>query len=71
MLKSRVIPTILWNKESLVKTKQFRKFNYVGDKCNTVKIFHELEGDELLFLASSSNMISDGTNFSVVHEIAE
>ena len=71
MLKSRVIPTLLLNKESLVKTKQFRNFNYVGDPCNTVKIFNELEVDELLFLDISSKRISDGPNFSVLQEIAD
>ena len=71
MLKSRVIPALLLNRDSLVKTKQFKNFNYVGDPCNTVKIFNELEVDELLFLDISPNRISEGPNFNILQEIAD
>lgn len=50
MLRTRVIPALLLNEESLVKTVQFKRFSYVGDPCNTVRIFNELEVDELVFL---------------------
>jgi imidazole glycerol-phosphate synthase subunit HisF len=50
MLRTRVIPALLLRNESLVKTVRFGKFTYVGDPCNTVRIFNELEVDELLFL---------------------
>lgn len=45
-----MIPALLLRNESLVKTVQFKNFTYVGDPCNTVRIFNELEIDELLFL---------------------
>ena len=47
MLRTRVIPALLLRNESLVKPIRFRKFSYVGDPCNTVRIFNELEVDEL------------------------
>ena len=52
MLFKRIIPTLLLKGESLVKTVNFnrRTLSYVGDPCNTVRIFNELEVDELIFL---------------------
>lgn len=48
MLQKRIIPNLLLRKGSLVKTTQFNKFDYVGDPSNTVRIFNELEVDELI-----------------------
>ena len=48
MLRKRVIPTLSLLEDSLVKTIKFNKFNYIGDPCNTVRIFNELEVDELI-----------------------
>lgn len=50
MLETRLIPVLLLRNESLVKTIQFQKFTYVGDPCNTIRIFNELEVDELIVL---------------------
>lgn len=50
MLRTRVIPVLLLRGESLVKTVRFGRFTYVGDPCNTVRIFNELEVDELCVL---------------------
>ena len=50
MLNTRVIPALLLRNGSLVKTVKFGRFTYVGDPCNTVRIFNELEVDELLLL---------------------
>jgi cyclase len=49
MLRTRIIPALLLRNESLVKTVRFGEFAYVGDPANTVRIFNELEVDELLF----------------------
>ena len=48
MLEKRFIPSLLLRNDSLVKTINFRNFQYIGDPCNTVRIF-ELEVDELAF----------------------
>ena len=49
-MRTRVIPTLLLKNESLVKTVKFKNFNYIGDPCNTIRIFNELEVDELMLL---------------------
>lgn len=70
MLRTRVIPTLLLRNESLVKTVRFAKFCYVGDPANTVRIFNELEVDELLFLDITASKEQRGPNLKVLAEIA-
>ena len=71
MLRTRIIPTLLLKNESLVKTKKFGKFTYVGDPANTVRIFNELEVDELLFLDITASLEKRSPNLKVLSEIAD
>lgn len=71
MLRNRVIPALLLRNESLVKTVQFGKFSYIGDPCNTVRIFNELEVDELLFLDITATREGRKPNLRVLREIAD
>jgi imidazole glycerol-phosphate synthase subunit HisF len=70
MLRTRIIPTLLLMNESLVKTTQFKKYTYVGDPCNTVRIFNELEVDELVFLDINASKQGRGPNLKLLKEIA-
>lgn len=71
MLRTRIIPTLLLRNQSLVKTVKFGKFTYVGDPANTVRIFNELEVDELLFLDISVSRKKRNLNLKVLSEIAD
>jgi imidazole glycerol-phosphate synthase subunit HisF len=70
MLRTRVIPALLLRDESLVKTVRFGKFSYVGDPCNTVRIFNELEVDELMLLDISATRHGREPNFALLADIA-
>lgn len=70
MLRTRIIPALLLRNESLVKTIRFGEFTYVGDPCNTVRIFNELEVDELLFLDITATTENRAPNFKVLTDIA-
>lgn len=70
MLRTRVIPALLLRNESLVKTVRFGKFTYVGDPCNTVRIFNELEVDELLFLDITATPEKRMPNLKVLSDIS-
>ena len=50
MIQPRIIPVLLIKNGSLIKTINFDKFNYIGDPCNTARIFNELEVDEMILL---------------------
>jgi cyclase len=70
MLRTRVIPALLLRNDSLVKTRQFGRFRYIGDPCNTVRIFNELEVDELAFLDILATPTGRGPNFGLLADIA-
>lgn len=50
MIPPRLIPTLLLQDHKIVKTRQFKKANYIGDPVNTVKLFNDLEVDEIAIL---------------------
>ena len=70
MLRPRVIPTLLLRHESLVKTVRFGAFQYIGDPTNTVRIFNELEVDELAFLDITATLDERDPNLSLLADIA-
>jgi len=55
MFRPRVIPVLLLKNQGLVKSVKFKKFRYIGDPINAVKVFNDLRVDELVFLDISAN----------------
>src|SRR3989339_1101062 len=50
MFRPRIIPILLLSGQSLVKSKEFKNYRYIGDPINAVRIFNDLKADELVFL---------------------
>ena len=71
MLRPRVIPTLLLRDQSLVKTVRFGSFVYIGDPRNTVRIFNELEVDELVFLDITATRDGREPNLDLLAQIAD
>lgn len=71
MLQTRVIPCLLLRSESIVKTIRFKNYGYIGDPINTVRIFNELEVDELIFLDITSTLERRSPNLKILREIAD
>ena len=55
MVYFRVIPLILVDGESCYKTIKFKKKIYLGDPLNIIKIYNDLEVDELIIFDISKN----------------
>lgn len=70
MLRTRVIPVLLLRERALVKTHRFGKFRYIGDPANTVRIFNELEVDELCVLDISAARTRRGPDFELLRDVA-
>jgi cyclase len=70
MLRTRVIPCLQLIDESLVKTVKFGNHGYIGDPINTVRIFNELEVDELCFLDIRATVEKRQPNYKILAEIA-
>ena len=71
MYRNRLIPILLLQNKSLVKTVKFNNFVYIGDPCNTVRIFNELEVDELLFLDIKASPNDQEINYEILREISD
>jgi imidazole glycerol-phosphate synthase subunit HisF len=50
MFRPRIIPVLLLKDLAIVKSVQFKNYKYIGDPINAVRIFNDLEADELVFL---------------------
>ena len=68
MIFFRVIPLLLLENESCIKTLKFKKKIYLGDPINIVKIYSELGVDEILLNDIS---IIDKPNFNLLKNISE
>jgi cyclase len=71
MYRPRIIPTLLLNNDHLVKSIKFSKFEYIGDPINAVKIYNDLEVDELVFLDISATKENRLINLDFVREVGE
>lgn len=70
MLRKRIIPVLLLKDGSLVKTRKFKKPVYVGDPCNTARIFNEFEVDELMVLDISAGRAKRNPDYKLLKELA-
>lgn len=70
MLRTRVMPCLLLDNEGLVKTINFKNPTYIGDPINSVRIYNELEVDELIFLDIKASVNKTPPPFKIISEIA-
>ena len=70
MLKTRVIPCLQLVGDSLVKTIKFKSPSYIGDPINTVRIFNELEVDELCLLDIRASQTNQQPPFEILQQIS-
>lgn len=66
----RIIPTLCLLENALVKTSGFGSPQYIGDPLNTVRIFNELEVDELCFLGIRSTIKGEEPDYTLLQSIA-
>lgn len=71
MLRTRLIPCLQLNKASLVKTKRFGRFGYVGDPANTCRIFNECEVDELAIVDIRATVDGREPDLATLAEVAD
>jgi cyclase len=65
-----VFPVLLLTGSGLIKTKQFRRYKYLGDVINTLKIFNELAVDELCIFGLDPNQKSKSIDFPILKKIS-
>lgn len=67
---ARIIPCLLLRGEGLVKTVRFKDPKYVGDPINAVRLFNDLEVDELIVLDIEATTKGREPPFDRIAEIA-
>lgn len=69
--RPRIIPVLLLRGGALVKTIQFGRSVYIGDAMNAVKIFNDLEADELVFLDIDASKENRCIPVDFIREVGE
>lgn len=71
MLKTRLIPCLLFKDLGLVKTRKFQEPQYVGDPINAVRIFNQKEVDELIFLDICATKDGRTPEIGYIHRLSD
>jgi imidazole glycerol-phosphate synthase subunit HisF len=56
--------------KGLVKTVRFANDTYIGDPINAVRIYNEMEADELIFLDIDASRLGRGIDWDTLQEVA-
>jgi imidazole glycerol-phosphate synthase subunit HisF len=70
MLMKRVIPCLLFSSDGLYKTSKYKNKKYVGDPINTIRLFNDLEVDEIILLDIDASKKNTGPNYDLISDIA-
>jgi len=71
MFRPRVIPVLLLTGTTLVKSRRFEDYRYIGDPINAVRIFNELNADELVFLDIQATREKRSPVLELIRDIGE
>jgi len=71
MLKLRIIPTLLYKSEQLVKGQGFDSWRRVGSAMQAVKVYNLREVDELIFVDISATNEDRSPDFAMIDELAD
>ena len=71
MLRPRIIPCLLVHDGGLVKSRRFGSYQYVGDPLNAVKIFNEMEADELVIYDIDASRRGGSIDYSLIERVAK
>lgn len=70
MRRIRIIPTLIFQNQKLVKTVRFRNPGYLGDPINVLKIFNDKEVDEIVVLDINATRDSKPPDLDYIKLIA-
>jgi|SRR5579862_1528118 len=69
-LRPRVIPCLQYSGGELLKTQRFKDPLYLGDPINAVKVFNDLECDELVIADIRATVEGRAPDFEMIEEFA-
>lgn len=69
-MRPRVIPTLLVADGGLVKTVRFKDRTYIGDPINAVRLYNEMEVDEILVVDIAASREKRAPNLKFIEELS-
>jgi cyclase len=69
-LRPRLIPCLQFSAGELLKTRRFKDPVYLGDPINTVKLFNDLECDELVIVDIRATLEGREPDYALIEEFA-
>lgn len=70
MLKTRVIPTLLWDQIGLVKGLSFQSWRRVGIPLPAIQVYNQREVDELIFLDIRANQNQTAPDYATIKDLS-
>jgi len=70
MRRTRVIPTLLLSNGGVYKTRLFKNPEYIGDPINAVRLFNDLEVDEIVVLGTDISKTNTSPDYDLISDIA-
>ena len=70
MLRPRIIPCLLIQKNGLVKTLKFGQPKYVGDPINVIKVFNEKRADEIMVIDIDATVNNSEPNYRLIEKFS-
>lgn len=70
MLQKRIIPLLQIQNDCLVKSKNFKKFTYIGDPINSIRIFNDKFVNEILLVDINCTISKNKINYDLIRDIA-
>lgn len=71
MLKTRIMPILLYKNFELVKGKRFDSWRHIGSAIQSVKVYNMREVDELVFLDINATDEKRDPDYMLIDEIAD
>lgn len=70
MLKTRIIPTLLWDQIGLVKGLSFQSWRRVGIPLPAIQVYNQREVDELIFLDIRANQNQSAPDYATIKDLS-
>jgi imidazole glycerol-phosphate synthase subunit HisF len=71
MLKVRIIPTLLFKNDLLVKGTGFDSWRHVGGAMQSIKVYNMREVDELIFVDITASLHDRPPDFATIDDLAD
>ena len=69
MRRTRVIPVLLIHNEGVYKTTKFKDPQYIGDPINAIRLFNDLEADEIIIQDIDASKSGKSPDLNTIEDI--